>query len=174
MALVCVKCRAKQSYDVGTIFIIEGAQGPERFQFTGYFRCLNCDSPGPFEVADYLKFIAKIMVGKMRKNPKVFRGRIQLFDGAAHQTVAMSEEYLKALIAKDPNNAFLSVRLGNLLRAARCEGVAMEWYQRAVGLDPHELEALSSLRELEIERDDYRAALRYAKAILEAVGTGRS
>ena len=93
LALVCVKCGAKHSYDVGTVFLKEEAKGNERFQFTNYFRCLHCDSPGPFEVADHLRVIAEILAGKVRGDPKVFLGRVQLFDGAAHQTVAMFRRY---------------------------------------------------------------------------------
>jgi tetratricopeptide (TPR) repeat protein len=173
LKLVCQKCGVKQLYDVGTIFLSDAGNNNERFQFTNYFRCSHCDSPGPFEVADYLKIIGEIMAGKVRKNPKVFSGRAQLFDGTAHQTLAMSEEYLKGVIAKDPDNAFLHVRLGNLQRAGRRESIAIECYERAVGLDPHELEALTSLEELSIKREDYRSALRHAWAILNAIEAGR-
>jgi len=173
MTLVCTKCGLKQSYDVGTIFLSDAGDNRERFQFTNYFRCLHCDSPGPFEVADYWKVIKEIVAGKARKNPKVFSGRAQLFDGTAHQTVAMSEEYLKELIAKDPNNAFLHVRLGNVQRASRRESIAIECYERAVGLEPYELEALTSLEELSIKREDFRSALRHAWAILNAIEEGR-
>jgi hypothetical protein len=173
LALTCAKCGATQSYDVGTIFMTEGATGADLFQFTNYFRCLRCDSPGPFVVADYLKVIAGIMSSKVRKNPKVFLGRVELFDGSMHQTPAMSEEHLKQLIAKDPHSAFLHVRLGNLMRASKDESFAFEWYTKAVALDPHELEALNSLKELLVKRDDYKAALHHAAAILETIGAGR-
>ncbi|MEI6149206.1 MAG: hypothetical protein WCS01_08945, partial [bacterium] len=173
LALVCEKCGAKKAYDVGTVFLQEDKDGPERFQFTNYFRCLNCDSPGPFKVVDYLKVIKEILAGKVRGKPKVFLGRAEMFDGSAHQTVAMSEEYLKGVIAKDPNNAFLYVRMGNLLRGGGREGVAVEWYERAVVLDRCDLEALSSLSELSIERGDFQSALRHSKAILEAIEMGR-
>lgn len=173
LALVCAACGSKQTYDVGTVIMKEEATGNERFQFTNYFRCRHCDSPGPFEVADHLKIIAEIPRGKLRKHPKVLQGRMELFDGAMHQTVAMSEEYLKRLIAKDPNNAFLHTRMGNLLRGSGQKSGALESYKRAVELDPREIEALSSLKELLIERGDYGSALRHSGAILEAIGTGR-
>jgi len=173
LALICEKCGTKQSYDVGSICINDNETGTKRVQFTNYFRCVNCDSPGPFEVADYLKVISEVMTAKFKKSKKIFLGRIQMFDGTAHQTVAMSEEHLKELIAKDPDNAFLHVRMGNLMRAARHETSAVEWYERAVGLDPHDLEALGSLEELSIDREDFRTALYCALAILNAIGMGR-
>jgi len=173
MALVCAKCGTKQTHDVGTIFIAEEAKGDDRFQFTNYFRCLQCDSPGPFEIADYLKLMAELLAGKTRKNPKMYLGRAELFDGSAYQTPAMGEVHLKELIAKDPANAFLHVRLGNLLRASGREGAAEEWYRRAMGLDPQELEALGSSNELALKRDDYGTVLRQARTILEAIGAGR-
>lgn len=173
LALLCAKCGAQESYEVGTIYMPEEATSADLFQFTNYFRCLRCDSPGPFEVADYLKVIAEILSSKVRENPKVVLGRAQLFDGSTYQTPAMSEEHLKQLIAKDPRNAFLHVRLGNLMRASRAESFAFEWYTKAVALDPYELEALNSLKELLVKRGDYKAALRHAAAILEAVRAGR-
>jgi len=173
LTLICAKCGVKQAYDVGSICIQDDETGDERFQFTNYFRCVNCASPGPFGVADFWKIIGEAMAAKFKKSKKVFSGRIQLFDGTAHQTVAMSEDYLKELIAKDPGNAFLHVRMGNLMRAAKHETSAVEWYERAVGLDPHDLEALGSLEELSIDREDFRTALRCAWAILNAIGRGR-
>lgn len=173
LTLVCAACGAKQAYDVGSICIQDDETGDERFQFTNYFRCMNCASPGPFRVADFWKIIGEAMAAKFKKSKKVFSGRIQLFDGTAHQTVAMSEDYLKEVIAKDPGNAFLHVRMGNLMRAAKHEASAAESYERAVGLDPHDLEALGSLEELSIDREDYRTALRCAWAILNAIGMGR-
>lgn len=40
----------------------------------------------------------------------------QLFDGTIVQTPAMGEAHLLRLIARDPENAFMHTRLGNLFR----------------------------------------------------------
>lgn len=171
--LICRKCQTKQIQDVGTIFVTESQDPDEYVQFVKYFRCQHCDGPGPFDLVDRLKILGEAFASKMRRNPKVYMGRVQLFDGTSCQTAAMSEAHLEGLIAKEPEKAFLHVRLGNLMRASGCKGRAIESYERAVQLDPLDLEARSSLRALAIDREDFRAALNHSRAILDAIGMGR-
>lgn len=170
--LICRQCQTKQVQDVGTIFVTESKAPEEYFQFHKYFRCQHCDSPGPFEVVDHLKIMGEALASRGRRNPKIYLGRLQLFDGTAFQTAAMSDAHLADLIAKEPENTFLHVRLGNLMRASGSGGRAIESYERAVRLDPYDLEARSSLRELAIDCEDFRAALNHSKAILDAIGMG--
>jgi hypothetical protein len=96
-----------------------------------------------------------------------------LFDGTALQTTAMCEAHLKGLIAEDPGNAFLCVRLGNVLRTGGKDDAAVEWYKRAIGSDPHEIEALSCLGEMAEDREDFHSVLSHARAIIDAVDMGR-
>jgi hypothetical protein len=171
--LICRRCQTKQVQDVGTIFVTESQDPDAVVQFSKYFRCQHCDGPGPFEVVDRLKILDEALASKVRRTPKVYMGRVQLFDGTACQTAAMLEAHLEGLIAKDPENAFLHVRLGNLMRASGCGVRAIESYERALRLDPYELEALSSVRELALDCKNFRAVLTHSKAILDAIGMGR-
>ncbi len=171
--LICRQCQTKQVQDVGTIFVTASQDPDEVVQFSKYFRCQHCDGPGPFEVVDRLKILGEALAAKVQRTPKVYMGRLQLFDGTACQTAAMSEAHLEGLIAKEPEKAFLHVRLGNLMRAAGCEGRAIESYERAVKFDPYDMEAHSSLRELMLDCNNYRAVLTHSKAILDAIGMGR-
>ena len=145
LRLICLKCGGKGLYDVGSVFYDrEGDQKDVqyRYSFTKYFRCRECDSPGPWELVDQLRLLGiALNLAMRRESPKFLPGRLALFDGTFIQTPAIGEDLLLKLIHQDPGNAFLCTRLGNLLRGAGQESRASEWYEKALRLDPGDIEA---------------------------------
>lgn len=121
LQLRCAGCGTSDTYDVGTIFWEMGEKGAgPRFTFTKYFRCRRCDHPGPWEPANDMSLMGRILhttVGK-GEDEGIMRGSCILFDGSVYQTPAMAEDYLLELLRKEPDRSFLHTRLGNLLRAS--------------------------------------------------------
>ena len=79
------------------------------------------------------------------RSDKFLVARRVLFDGSTFQTPALGEEHLLGLIRQEPDNAFLHTRMGNLFRNCGLEAKAAEWYEKALRLDAHDVEARYSL-----------------------------
>jgi len=178
LALRCRQCDQEAVYDVGTIFYHEVGEEKttkRRHAFTNYFRCSNCSSAGPWKVADYIKMTKLLLRANADKTfQRVVFGKPVLFDGTYVQTPAMGEEHLLQLIEKEPGNAFLCTRLGNLLRRCGQQSKAIEWYNRALGLDPGDVEARHHLFSFAVGADDFPVALIHASLLVQHLLEGRT
>jgi tetratricopeptide (TPR) repeat protein len=72
-------------------------------------------------------------------------GQIHLFDGTLIRTATEAEAHLKKLLEAKPGDDFLWDRLGNLYRSAEELDRATAAYQKAVELNPYNVEAHYSL-----------------------------
>lgn len=177
LKLVCKACGGRHFYDVGTIYVWkpdENASADRNYGFSKYFRCRDCDGAGPWEIADYHKATALTLRASLSSGDKfVVAATPRLFDGTTAQAPALGEEHLLRLIEKDPENAFLCARLGNLLRACGRKTQAAAWYDKALTLDPGDIEARYHLFCFaEAERDD-TAQLGHAQALVRHLLEGR-
>lgn len=170
LKLVCGECGKRGTYGVGRIFI-----DPERLQkttgaappmepavtFTGLFRCKQCGGSGPWEfpprTAMWLAAMVFGMVLRL-KRADISIGLLQLFDGTRVQCGAAAEDYLKQKIAESPDDAFLWNRLGNLYDNAGHKKLARPAYERALQLDPGEIESNHTLGCYHMNDGDRQAA----------------
>jgi len=149
LRLTCRKCGDRADYDVGAICCDPGKEGESggiNYTFANYFRCRKCGGPGPWEIVDRWKVLgmaARATLGWKSENFQI--ARCVMFDGSVFQTPALGEEHLLSLIHKEPDNAFLHTRLGNLFRNCGHDAKAAEWYEKALRLDANDLEARHSL-----------------------------
>lgn len=177
LRLICKSCGDSHTYDVGTIFFDredEGESAQTHISFTNYFRCQKCNHAGPWDVADYLKLIGLTLRKKVQSSYEgVYFGRTALFDGTFTQTPADGEDHLLGLIAKDPRNAFLCTRLGNLLRGCGQRSRAAEWYEKALALDPGDIEARHHLCDFAWDDLDWPGVLRQAPLLARHLLAGR-
>jgi hypothetical protein len=176
LQLICSRCDKKDAYDVGTIFYDQEGEGPTAagaFCFTNYFRCRQCESPGPWRIADYPRLIGMLLKLALGSTSGFAMGRCELFDGTSLQTPALGEEYLLGLIQKDPHNAFLHTRLGNLLRCSGQIPQAEEWYEKALRLDAGDIEARFHLCNFNLNSNQIPAALDHALLLVRYLLAGR-
>src|SRR6266487_3806766 len=64
LKLACARCGRRHTYDVGAIFHAqegEGESAKRHYTFTNYFRCLDCGSAGPWDIADFFKVLALVL-----------------------------------------------------------------------------------------------------------------
>lgn len=175
LKLGCQKCGDRAVYDVGTIFSDPEGEGESRkthYTFANYFRCRKCGGPGPWDIVEQWKLLGLTFGAIMGLKPKAFEfARCVLFDGSRFQTPAMGEEYLLGLLQKEPENAFLHTRLGNLFRNCERHDQAARWFEQALRLNAHDIEARHSLFERAVELQDWAAAtaqgLELARSLLE-------
>jgi tetratricopeptide (TPR) repeat protein len=177
LRLICSQCGKGAVYDVGRIFF--GPAGDEKtakrkFGFSNYFRCQECDGPGPWEVADYMTVLSIAFRSRMDKGQdKIVEGVCHLFDGTEIQTPALGEQYLLRLVEKDPRNGFLCARLGNLLRACGRQAAAIAWYEKALELDPEDIESRYHLLGFAFEDGRSSDAARHAPLLVRSLLDGR-
>ncbi len=177
LALRCSRCAFIASYNVGRIWVEsldEGELTPENVSFSNYFKCEKCGSSGPFAVEDR-KRLRNILRSYNPEDPRwVCLGHTVLFDNTLIQSPAIGEDYLRHQLEKDPGNAFLCTRLGNLFRSCGMRLKAEEYYLRATGLGPGDTEALYHLLSFALDDCDAPGAWANAKALVRAYLEGRT
>lgn len=179
LALVCGSCGARDRYDVGTVTINPAiAASPDRGQieggigFTGYFRCRKCNAGGPWGIPTVtLTYITMLVVESAygQEDVPLICGQTATFDKKTFRYATECEDHLKALIDNEPDRAFLWVRLGNLYSNADKHEWAETAYERAIELDPKDIEAHSMLGQLLLETDRYLEAVPCFHAVLRHV-----
>lgn len=175
LKLRCEKCDRPGRYDVGRILCAEEGQLPApQYAFSNYFRCSNCGSSGPWEILDRLR-LQSLTLRTLCDNGfnGVMGGYCALFDGTFIQTVAMGEDHLLSLLLKEPSNAFLHTRLGNLFRGCGQRSRAVQWYEKALGLDPGDVEARFHLFRFAFEDQDVPLAANHARLLVKHFLAGR-
>ena len=161
LSLICGVCGARGKYKVGTITFDPSVTDPsdreafnEAVGFSGYFRCRKCDAGGPWKLTDEASMrviaLATLAMAGAEEGPVVF-GCLNTFDKQTFRYATEAEAHLKKLIDAEPERAFLWVRLGNLYRHAGQEKLARTAYERAVELDPADIEAHGSLGQLLVD-----------------------
>jgi len=183
LLLVCGVCRASGRYDVGTVTL-----DPEVFRsgepnaaekavgFTGYFRCRKCDAGGPWELPKetimYVTALAAASLSGIKDVPLVI-GCTATFDKQVFRYATECEAHLKDLIDKQPDRAFLWVRLGNLYSHSGLNDRAQMAYERAIQLDPKDIEAHSMFGQLLAKMDQGLEAVPHWHAVLKHVREAR-
>ncbi len=183
LSLVCGACGASGRYNVGTVTLDPTiAKSPDRdaiekaVGFTGYFRCRECDAGGPWELPDetvmYVIALAVTAMSEMEDVPLVF-GCTATFDKHIFRYATDCEAHLKRLIDDEPERAFLWVRLGNLYSHSGQDERAETAYERAIELDPKDIEAHSMLGQLLIKAGRPLEAVPHFHAVLKHVRDAR-
>ncbi len=176
LSLICGVCGVSGRYDVGTVTIdptVAEPSGPDVSQavgFTGYFRCRQCDAGGPWDLTpDTVMYVTGLMAGTMagREDVPLITGVTATFDGRPIRYATEAEVHIKSLIDREPERAFLWVRLGNLYYYAGHITGAQEAYERAIELDPTDIEAHSMFGQLLANSDRSSEAVPHFHAVLK-------
>lgn len=161
LTLICGVCGASGRYKVGTVLLnpmkakaSKAEDIADAVGFTGYFRCRKCDAGGPWklpvETTAYLTMMLMLSVDGAEDVPLI-PGCIATFDKRTFRYATEGEAHLKQLIDREPQRAFLWVRLGNLYSHASVHDRAEKAYRRALELDPEDIEAHAMLGDLLVE-----------------------
>lgn len=183
LPLVCGVCGAPGLYDVGTVVLdtsIATSPAPDGIReavgFTGYFRCRKCDAGGPWKLSEVaatgIMAMALTYMSDEDDVPIVF-GCAATFDGHLIRYATEGESYLKKLIDREPERAFLWVRLGNLYSHAGADELAEGAFERAIELDPADVEARGMLGRLLFETGRCLEGVPHWHAVLKHVRDAR-
>jgi hypothetical protein len=160
----------------------ETARAPDRdameraVGFTGYLRCRKCNAGGPWKLpTETLMYLTAMMIAdlsEMEDVPMVF-GTATTFDGYVMRYATDGEAHLKKLIDREPERAFLWTRLGNLYGHAELYERAQPAYERALELDPKDIEAHGMLAHLLCETGRSLEGVPHWHAVLKHVRDAR-
>jgi tetratricopeptide (TPR) repeat protein len=144
--------------------------------FTGYFRCRKCDAGGPWELPPetvmYVTAMAIVAMSGMEDGPLIV-GVTATFDKHTFRYATDAEAHLEGLIDHEPERAFLWVRLGNLYSHSGQSERAQPAYERAIELDPTDIEAHSMLGQLLVKAGRPLEAVPHWHAVLKHVRDAR-
>ena len=190
--LTCTKCGHTDKYDLGSVLIngdtLKGALEKDKgstavepeaatwfkhIQATGYFRCVNCNSAGAWELParGNFGFTAGVMGaillrGGNRTAAKFSIGVLQLADGSRHRWATDTEEYYLTKLAKHPEDAFLWNRLGNSYHKGGRPDLAAVAFEQSLKVDPEQLESHYTLGNILLELGLEREALSHLRQVL--------
>lgn len=179
LSLICGPCGAKGKYSVGTVTVDmtrdrlnEPGRIHESVGFTGYFRCRKCDAGGPWKLtAETTAYVTALMIGAQVREqdlPLIF-GSTATYDGRKTRYATDAEDHLKRQIEREPDRAFLWVRLGNMYSHVGLFDRAEYAYLRAIEFDPADIEAHAMYGKLLRETDRLMDSVPHLQAALKHV-----
>jgi len=149
--------------------------------FTRYFRCKRCDAGGPWRLPGFTRMqvlmsaAADAMLG--RDSGGVHIARPITFDGQLALLPTQAEAIIREHLSREPDSSHLWTRLGNVYKAGRRPDLARPAYEKALELDPANIDAHMMLAQALEERHATRLALKHWLAVLKharnATGTPR-
>lgn len=177
LALECGRCGGRSAYRVGTVLLdLERASSRgamESVGFTGYFRCHFCQGGGPWRLTPPAMLAILDLVRRRKEGETdlpLACGKLELFDGTRIRYATEGETYLKGLIGRSPRDAFLWSRLGNLYRSGERDDLARDAYERAIELDPYEVDSHHSLASILMKQGDTAGSVGHFHKVLEHAG----
>lgn len=157
MMMRCEQCGKTGKYNIGVVAI--SIENPKSKQLSGYFRCKHCNAGGPWEEPLDLQMLAMTAVLAPDRNLPVHFGEIALSDGFKPPYATDAEEHYLQLIQKEPENALLWNKLGNLYKSGARPELAMAAFEKSIALDANQLESHLSIANLLHEIKDYKNAI---------------
>lgn len=188
--LICGHCGKKGRYDLGMV-LMDGKRYFEDFkngnedkgmnsileycQSTGVFRCKQCNGEGLWSSDSTLLPLAILMGAMIKAGEASFsNGRLTMFDGFFPQWGTTGEEHLLDQIVKNPQDAYLWDRLGNLYHSGGRPELAAAAFEQALSIDPNQLESHFSLGDFLMQIGEWENAIfHYKKVVLHARGYDR-
>ena len=159
MRLKCGKCGYAANYQLKQIFISPKNADSEHFEdsvsFGDYFRCKKCSSGWPWELTGQAHLaLSVLLLGSLAggEDERLTLAVPQLFDGTPVRSAAQAEEHLLGIIEREPENAFVWNRLGNIYSQAGLVRKASEAFARALEINPKDLESHFGLGHLSYEK----------------------
>jgi len=187
LTLCCGQCGKEAWYDVGAIFwgrnTSRASAGKlrgrkpvpfeDQISFSNYFRCVNCHASGPWTFSEETRFrilqlsLALTLDEDDEMPVGFYHGVTVMFDGTQSPSPAWSEDYLRGLIEKNPDDFFLHNRLGNILLKAGMADLARTEFLRAIELNPEDISSLDQLGDMALEENHPQEALKYYIQVLQ-------
>lgn len=187
--LVCAACGGSGQYDLGLMafdlekYLSFSKRNDESdqsywasvFQFTGYFCCHHCNSAGYWQFTNQTKTMLYMAVightlalkaGINREEEGIVAGRFTTFDGESFLWATEMEEHYLHILSKEPNNAWIWDRLGNIYFKGGRPDLAVVAFEESIKQDPFQMESHYSLGKILFEASVKDAAALHLRRVL--------
>jgi tetratricopeptide (TPR) repeat protein len=177
LELECGACGHADTYAVGSFLVSrrrvlrDDAPLGDDWGFTGYVLCGRCGGGDTWRLTDraILTIIEELATSRESGQPgRIIAGESRLFDGTVTRFGAQAVAHLEALVAADPQNAFLRDKLGNALHVGGRPDLARAAWEAALALGPDYLPSLYSLGRSLLDHDEPERAVPYLHRCLTA------
>jgi len=185
--LTCVACGRNGQYNLGLMAFdlakyLSFSKGNDKsdqsawassIQFSGYFRCHYCNS-GCWQLPNQTKTMLQIAVmghalalkAKIKKEEEIVVGRFTTFDGESFFWATEVEEHFLHKLSKEPDNAWIWDRLGNIyIKGGRLD-LAVVAFEESIKQDPCQMESHYSLGKILLEAGAKDAATLHLRRVL--------
>ncbi|WP_425061287.1 tetratricopeptide repeat protein [Sporomusa carbonis] len=155
--LTCGKCGKNGDYDLGTLAIPvitgEGTRATDKFQAVGYFRCKHCNAAGDWNLSPTIQ---TMLAGKLaaavikqtietEASSDIVLGQVLIDNDFTPRWGSDAEDYFLEKLGKNPENAYLWNRLGNIYYKGKRPELAVTAYEQALARDAGQVESMFSL-----------------------------
>jgi tetratricopeptide (TPR) repeat protein len=167
--LTCAACGRNGQYNLGLMaFDLEKylsfSKGNKKsddwtssIQFSGYFRCHYCNSvdwqfPDQTKAMLQMAVMGHVLALKAEiKDKEIVVGKFATFDGETFSWATEAEEHLLRKLSKEPDNAWIWDRLGNIYIRGGRPDLAVVAFEESIRHDPCQMESHYSLGKILLE-----------------------
>jgi tetratricopeptide (TPR) repeat protein len=175
--LRCTACGRTYHYPLERLYLDDKG---ENVVIGEIVQCRGCGSIETYEMTMDTKWtlsaelIRTLALGKSEEIDEEglpFKGQLMGVTAAGHQFKTVSEAYhfLRRAVEREPANADLKKRLGNVLRNGNRSDLALPYYQEALQLDPRDAETTYSVAAILLEQKRFGEATRYVEELARLI-----
>ncbi|MDI4643432.1 SEC-C metal-binding domain-containing protein [Cohnella hashimotonis] len=141
-------------------------------QFTGYFRCVECNAAGAWEFTtaffgiELMGYVLRAKFEKEDLDSGYMIGRIQLHNGMSPQWATQGEEGFLKQLRKEPDNSLLWNKLGNLYIKGGRPDLAAAVFEYSISIDQAQVESHYSLGSLLFDIEEWELAAKHLRQSL--------
>ncbi|MFD2334090.1 SEC-C metal-binding domain-containing protein [Cohnella sp. GCM10020058] len=141
-------------------------------QFTGYFRCVECNAAGAWEFAtiffgfELLGYVLRANFEKQDLHSGYMIGKIQLHNGMSPQWATQGEEGFLKQLREEPDNSLLWNKLGNLYSKGGRPDLAAAVFEYSISIDQAQVESHYSLGSLLFDIEEWELAAKHLRLSL--------
>jgi hypothetical protein len=175
MRLKCGGCGHVARYETETVYIDaefrDKSKPPKDYvSFSSYFRCRKCKSAWPWEFTpDAVIAVTGLMLLKVAgvDDDRLVFGNARMYDGTRFRSPAQAEDHLLGILEREPDNAFVWNRLGNVYKRAGLIPKASKAFEKALEIDPDEIESRYSLGSILLDKRKYEQSAQHLRRVLK-------
>ena len=173
--LRCTACKRTYKYHLERVYLGKRAKDVTIGQIV---QCKGCGSLETYEITD--ETLSSLVVEMMRlgmmagllgedeppDSPLIGQPVAITAAGKTFRSLSEAYHFLVKEVEREPDNAELHRRLGNVLRNGLQPDLAMPHYQEALCLDPKEMDSVYSIADILVEQERYQEAAPYVETLV--------
>lgn len=175
LPLRCTVCKRTYRYQLERVYV---GKRPKDITIGQIVQCKGCGSLETYEMTDetLVPLTTELMRIKLLEELQEDDDELDSFiigqpavitaGGKTFHSLSEAYHFLEQAVEREPDNAELNRRLGNVMRNGLRSDLAIPYYQEAIRLDPKEIDSVYSMATILIEQERYREAVPYVETLV--------